>query len=62
MDTALSHLFHSVIITVILYIIMKFFLKQSETMSLNRSILIGALVLIYMILFGHRLPTHMNKI
>ena len=62
MDTALSHLFHSIIIAVILYIIMKFFLKQSETMSLNRSILIGALVLIYMILFGHRLPTHMNKI
>jgi putative effector of murein hydrolase len=62
MDTALSHLFHSVIITVIIYIIMKFFLKQSETMSLNRSILIGAFVLIYMILFGHGLPTHINKI
>jgi hypothetical protein len=41
---------------------MKFFLKQSETMSLNRSILIGALALIYMILFGHGLPTHLNKI
>jgi putative effector of murein hydrolase len=62
MDTALSHLLHSVIITVILYIIMKFFLNQSETMSLNRSILIGALALIYMILFGHGLPTHLNKI
>ena len=62
MDTALSHLLHSVIITVILYIIMKFFLNQSETMSLNRSILIGAFVLIYMILFGHGLPTHLNKI
>jgi putative effector of murein hydrolase len=62
MDTALSHLFHSVIITVILYIIMKFFLNQSETMSLNRSILIGALALIYMILFGHGLPRHLNKI
>jgi len=55
-------LVHSIIITVILYIIMKFFLNQSETMSLNRSIIIGALILIYMILFGHRLPTHMNKI
>jgi putative effector of murein hydrolase len=62
MDTPLSHLLHSVIITVILYIIMKFFLKQSETMSLNRSILIGALALIYMILFGHGMPTHLNKI
>ena len=62
MDTALSHLLHSIIITIILYIIMKFFLKKSETMSLNRSILIGALALIYMILFGHGMPTHLNKI
>ena len=62
MEGALMMLVHSIIITVILYIIMKFFLKQSETMSLNRSILIGALSLIYMILFGHGLPTHINKI
>lgn len=62
MENALMMLVHSIIITVILYIIMKFFLKQSETMSINRSILIGAIVLIYMILFGHGLPTHLNKI
>ena len=62
MENALMMLVHSIIITVILYIIMKLILKQSETMSLNRSILIGALSLIYMILFGHGLPTHINKI
>jgi putative effector of murein hydrolase len=62
MESALSHLFHASIITIILYVIMKFILKQSCTMSLNRSILIGALALIYMILFGHGMPTHLNKI
>jgi len=62
METALSHLFHASIITIILYVVMKFILKQSCTMSLNRSILIGALALIYMILFGHGMPTHLNKI
>ena len=62
MESALSHLFHAAIIAILLYIIMKFFLNQSEPMSLNRSIIIGALALIYMILFGHGLPTHMNKI
>jgi hypothetical protein len=41
---------------------MKFLLKQSQTMALNRSILIGALALAYMILFGHGLPTQINKI
>jgi hypothetical protein len=40
---------------------MKFILKQPEMISQNRSLLIGSLVLIYMILFGHGLPTHINK-
>lgn len=62
MENALSHLFHASIITIILYVIMKFFLKQSCTMSLNRSLLIGALALIYMILFGHGMPMHLKKI
>jgi putative effector of murein hydrolase len=62
METALSHLFHASIITIILYVIMKFFVKQSCTMSLNRSLLIGALALIYMILFGHGMPMHLKKI
>ncbi len=62
METALSHLLHASIITIILYVIMKFILKQSDVMSLNRSILVGALALIYMILFGHGMPTHLNKI
>ncbi len=62
MENALSHLFHASIITIIRYVIMKFILKQTDTMSLNRSILIGALALIYMILFGHGMPTHLKKI
>lgn len=62
MEGALNHVFHAFIITIVLYIVMKFLLRQSQTMSLNRSILIGALALIYMILFGHGLPTHVNRI
>ena len=52
---------HSVIIAVVLYVIMKFILKQPEMMAQDRSILMGALALVYMILFGHGLPTHINK-
>jgi len=62
MEGPLTHVFHAFIITLILYVLMKFALKQSQTMALNRSILIGALALTYMILFGHGLPTHINKI
>jgi hypothetical protein len=62
MEGSLVHVFHAFIITIILFIIMRFGLSQSQTMSLNRSILIGAFALIYMILFGHGLPTQINKI
>ena len=62
MESPLNHLFHAFIITILLYVLMKFGLKQSQNMALNRSILIGAAALIYMILFGHGMPTHVNKI
>ena len=62
MEEVFNHFFHALIITIILYVIMKFVLKQSQRMALNRSFLAGAIALIYMILFGHGLPTHINKI
>jgi hypothetical protein len=62
MESVLHHLFHAFIIAIIAYLFMKFVLKQSQVMSLNRSILLGAIAVIYMILFGHGLPTHINKI
>jgi hypothetical protein len=61
MESGFTMFIHSAIITVILYIIMKFLLKQSEMVAQDRSILIGALTLVYMILFGHSLPTHINR-
>lgn len=62
MEGPLTHIFHAFVITVILYMLMRFGLGQSQTMALNRSILIGAFAVIYMILFGHGLPTHVNRI
>ena len=61
MDSGFTMIIHSAIIAVILYVIMKFLLKQSEMVAQDRSILIGALTLVYMIMFGHSLPTHINK-
>jgi hypothetical protein len=52
---------HSTIIGVILYCIMFFVLGQEKNVAENRSILIASVVLIYMILFGHGLPTKLNK-
>jgi hypothetical protein len=56
MERGLVMLVHSILIGIILYVIMFFLLNQKQSVAENRSILIAAVVLIYMILFGHGLP------
>jgi len=51
---------HSVIIGILLYLFMFFILGQKQIVAENRSIILAALILIYMILFGHGLPTSIN--
>lgn len=60
MERGLKMLFHSLMLSFILYFIMVF-LKIPKDIAENRSILMGAFVLIYMVVFGHGLPKHMNK-
>jgi len=52
---------HSVIIGIVLYFLMTKVLGQSQVVAENRSILLAALILAYMIAFGHGLPTSINK-
>lgn len=53
---------HSVIIGFILYVVMIFGLGQQQAVAENRSILIAAVVLIYMVVFGHGLPGKINNL
>jgi len=52
---------HSIVIGVVLYMLMVFVFNQNPKMAEYRSILVASVVLIYMILFGHGLPTKLNK-
>jgi hypothetical protein len=61
METGFTMLIHSVILGLVLYFIMIYGLGQQAIVAENRSILIAAVALIYMILFGHGLPTKLNK-
>ena len=61
MESGLTMLLHSFIITSILYLVMIYLLKQKPVVAENRSLLIGAVILAYMILFGHGLPNKINK-
>jgi ACR3 family arsenite efflux pump ArsB len=61
MERGLMMVLHSAIIGLILFILMVFVFKQKEVVAENRSIVIAAFVLIYMVVFGHGLPTSVNK-
>jgi hypothetical protein len=61
MENGRMMLLHSIIIGIFLYIFMFFVLKQTQVVAENRSILFAGIILIYMILFGHGLPTSVNK-
>jgi len=61
MENGLMMLVHAVIIGILLYLFMIFILKQKQVVAENRSVLFAALILVYMILFGHKLPTSINK-
>jgi len=56
MERGLIMVMHSVIIGIVLYLLMFYVLKQPQSVAENRSILIAAVILIYMILFGHGMP------
>ena len=60
METPLMMLVHALLIAAILYLVMVYGLQQTDTIAQARSMMIGAVVLIYMLLFGHSLPTSMR--
>jgi predicted neutral ceramidase superfamily lipid hydrolase len=61
MERGLVMLLHSVLIGLILYFFMMVVMKQSPAVAENRSLFLSAVILAYMILFGHGLPTSINK-
>jgi uncharacterized membrane-anchored protein len=61
MERGIIMVLHSAVIGLVLYLLMVFVFNQNPKIAENRSILIAAVVLIYMILFGHGLPTKINR-
>jgi hypothetical protein len=52
----MNMLFHSVIIAILLYLILHFFMNYPRVVAQKYSLVVGVLVLIYMLMFGHQLP------
>lgn len=54
-------LMHSAVIGVFAYLAMRGLLNQPHRIAEDRSVLLFAFVLAYMVLFGHGMPNKMNK-
>jgi TRAP-type C4-dicarboxylate transport system permease small subunit len=52
---------HSAMIGIAIYLMMRYVFNQSAFVAEDRSIVIAAIVLIYMIMFGHGVPGQINK-
>jgi hypothetical protein len=61
MERGLMMVLHALMIGIILYLVMVFGIGQSPEVAEDRSVLLGAVVLVYMVLFGHGLPDKVNK-
>lgn len=61
MESGRTMLLHSALIGIVLYFFMVYVLGQRSAVAEDRTLVLSALVLIYMIVFGHGLPTSVNK-
>ena len=52
---------HSAMIGIVIYMMMRYLFNQSALVAEDRSIVIAAFVLIYMVMFGHGLPMQLNR-
>jgi hypothetical protein len=61
MERGLTMLLHAAVVGCVAYLLMAYGLKQNAAVAEDRSILLAALVLVYMVLFGHGMPGAVNK-
>jgi hypothetical protein len=60
MESGTTMLVHAVLIMLISYVLMRYVLGQSSSVAEDRSVLLGGIVLVYMVLFGHGMPGRVN--
>jgi len=48
---------HGLILMVILYLIMTMVLKQTPKLAESRAVTIGAIAIVYMVHYGHKMPS-----
>jgi hypothetical protein len=60
MESGFVMLAHALLIILVLYLIMCCVLGQNSRVAEDRSVLLGGLALVYMVLYGHGMPGRVN--
>lgn len=56
MESPRTHAMHGIALALASYVVMTMLLKQSHALAERRSVLLGAVSVVYMMYFGHSLP------
>lgn len=56
METPIMMAVHGALIALVLYVIMRYALGQSDQVAQARSVLVGLVAAAYMVVFGHNVP------
>lgn len=59
-ESGMMMLLHAIMFGIVFYLLMVDIFNVNHVIAENRSLLVAGLVLVYMILFGHGLPTKIN--
>lgn len=60
MESGSTMVLHAVILGIIFYVVMCCVLGQRSAVAEDRSVALGAVILLYMVVFGHGLPGRVN--
>jgi len=60
MDSGTTMVFHALLLMLLSYGLMRYVLGQSSAVAEDRSVLLGGVALVYMVLFGHGMPGRVN--
>ena len=55
-----DHLMHALLLAVIVFLVLRYVAGQSNTNSINNSVLVGVVAIIYMLVFGMGVPNFSN--
>lgn len=56
-ETSLNMVMHAFLIAVVVYLLLVYAMKKQNEPSIDKAILAGGLALVYMVMFGHKLPS-----